>query len=86
MEQFVKRGDPMTASLEGEAAALRWLAAATAAGGMPVAEVVEASPFKLVEKRVHTGAASVAAAERAGAALAITHAHSNSVLNAPTPI
>ena len=74
MEQFVKRGNPATASLEGEAAALRWLAEATPAGGMPVAEVVEANPFKLVEKRVRTGAASVAAAERAGAALAITHA------------
>ena len=73
-DTFVKRGTPKTASLEGEAAALRWLAQAEPAGGMPVVEVVSASPFELVERRVTQGVASAAAAERVGAALAITHA------------
>ena len=71
---FVKRGTPATASLEGEAAALRWLGQATPAGGMPVAEVVSASAYELVERRIAMGAATPAAAERVGAALAITHA------------
>ncbi|MDO4532667.1 MAG: fructosamine kinase family protein [Coriobacteriia bacterium] len=74
MDIFVKHGTAQTASLEGEAAALRWLAEATPAGGMPVAEVMSASPRELVEKRVATGPASPAAAERVGRALAITHA------------
>ena len=74
MDTFVKRGTAQTASLEGEAAALRWLAEATAAGGMPVAEVVSASARALVEQRVATGPASMAAAERVGRALAKTHA------------
>ena len=71
---FTKRGTPETASLEGEAAALRWLGKATADGGMPVACVVSASPFELVECRVATGPASPTAAERVGIALARTHA------------
>lgn len=71
---FVKRGTPEMASLEGEAAALRWLAEAEPAGGMPVAGVVSANPFELVERRIAHGSANAAAAERVGAALAITHA------------
>ena len=71
---FVKRGDPRTYSLEGEAAALRWLAEVEPVGGMPVAAVVSSSPAKLVETRVETGVSSAAAAERVGAALAVTHA------------
>ena len=72
--QFVKRGTPETASLLGEAAALRWLGEATSAGGMPVANVVSATPYELVEQQVVTTAASPTAAERVGAALARTHA------------
>lgn len=71
---FVKRGTPQTSSLEGEAAALRWLAEPAQRGGMPVAEVVSASAFELVERRVAPGRASAQAAERVGAALAVTHA------------
>lgn len=73
-EYFVKQGTPRTASLEGEAAALRWLSEATPAGGMPVAEVVSATPYKLVERKISTCAPSAAAAERTGVALAQTHA------------
>jgi len=73
-ELFVKRGTPETSSLEGEAAALRWLSEAEPAGGMPTVEVLSASSVELVEKRVSSGAPSAAAAERVGAALAITHA------------
>ena len=73
-ELFVKRGTPATSSLEGEAAALRWLAEAEPAGGMPTAEVVSASTVELVEKRISIGAPSAASAERVGVALAITHA------------
>lgn len=71
---FVKSATAETASLEGEAAALRWLAEAEPAGGMPVAKVVSASPTELVETRIAIGAPSAEAAERVGAALAITHA------------
>ena len=71
---FVKRGTPETASLEGEAAALRWLAQAEPSGGMPVVKVVSVNSRELVEERVASGAPSSAAAERVGAALAITHA------------
>ena len=80
---FVKRGTPQTSSLEGEAAALRWLAQATDAGGMPIAEVVAASPFELSERRIAAGAPSAAAAERVGVALAITHAAGASWWGAP---
>lgn len=71
---FVKRGTPATASLEGEAAALRWLTQAEPAGGMPIAKVVKASATELVERRIAAGSPSAAAADRVGAALAITHA------------
>ncbi len=73
-DTFTKRGTPQGASLEGEAAALRWLAEAEPAGGMPVVEVLSASPYELVERRIVSGTASAAAAERVGAALAVTHA------------
>lgn len=73
-DTFVKRGTPETASLEGEAAALRWLGQATPAGGMPVAQVVSASPYELVERRITMGMPTAAAAERVGVALAVTHA------------
>ena len=74
MDTFMKRGTPGTSSLVGEAAALRWLGQAEAAGGMPVAHVVSADDFTLVEQRVSAGPASAQAAERVGAALAVTHA------------
>lgn len=82
---FVKRGSPRTASLEGEAAALRWLGQATAHGGMPVAEVVSVNAFELVERRVSPGAPSAAAAERVGVALARTHAAGAPWWGAPPP-
>ena len=82
-ELFVKRGMPETSSLEGEAAALRWLSEAEPAGGMPTVEVLSASAVELVEKRVSIGAPSAAAAERVGNALAITHAAGASWWGAP---
>ncbi|MDO4400855.1 MAG: fructosamine kinase family protein [Coriobacteriia bacterium] len=81
--QFVKRGTPRTASLLGEAAALRWLGEATDEGGMPVATVVSVTPFELVEQQVAPGAATAAAAERVGVALARTHAAGASWWGAP---
>ncbi|MBQ9041922.1 MAG: fructosamine kinase family protein [Eggerthellaceae bacterium] len=71
---FVKRGTPDTSSLLGEAAALRWLAEAEAAGGMPIAEVVSVSDAELVERQVKPGPATRQAADCVGTALAITHA------------
>ena len=73
-DAFVKRGTPETASLMGEAAALRWLGETAPAGGMPVARVVSATAFELVEEQVAIGAATPAGAERVGVALARTHA------------
>ena len=82
---FIKHGTPDTASLEGEAAALRWLAEATPAGGMPVADVISASATELVERRVPSGSPSAEAAERAGVALAITHAAGAPWWGSPPP-
>ena len=74
MQTFTKTDRWGRASLVGEAAALRWLAEAEADGGLHVARVVSASDTELVEERITTGAATVDAARRAGAALAVTHA------------
>ena len=74
MQTFTKTDRWGRASLVGEAAALRWLAEAEADGGLHVARVVSASDTELVEERTTTGAATVDAARRAGAALAVTHA------------
>ena len=82
---FVKHGLPGVDSLEGEAAGLRWLAEAAQAGGMPVVEVVSSSPTELAEHRVHAGSPSSEAAERAGAALAVTHAAGAPWWGAPPP-
>lgn len=71
---FVKHGDPRTASLLGEAAALRWLGKASRAGGMPVAKVIRATDNELVEQRIEPTAPTKEAAERVGRALAVTHA------------
>ena len=82
---FVKQGVPETSSLEGEAAGLRWLAEAAVWGGMSVVEVVSANPVELVERRVVAAVPSAQAAERAGAALAITHAAGAPWWGAPPP-
>lgn len=74
MLTFTKTDRFGRASLVGEAAALRWLAEAEADGGLHVAAVVSVSDTELVEERIVTGAATVDAARRAGAALALTHA------------
>lgn len=64
------RGD----NLPGEAAALAWLAEAEKDGGIRVVRVLRASATELVEEHVRTGAPTVVAARRIGAALAHTHA------------
>lgn len=61
-------------NLPGEAAALRWLAEAEAAGGIRVVRVLSVSAEELVEERVATGAPTAVAARRIGASLARTHA------------
>ena len=82
---FVKRAAFGSASLEGEAAALRWLAEAIPVGGMPVADVVSASATELLERCIVTGSPNVEAAERVGAALAVTHAAGAPWWGAPPP-
>jgi len=74
VQTFTKTDRGGRASLEGEAAALRWLAEAEADGGLHVAVVVSSSSTELVEERIAAGRATVDAARRAGAALAHTHA------------
>lgn len=82
---FVKRAAPDSASLEGEAAALRWLAEAAPAGGMPAADVVSANATELVERCIAMGSPNAEAAERVGAALAVTHAAGAPWWGAPPP-
>lgn len=74
MQTFIKHDRFGTASLLGEAAALRWLAEAEGQGGLHVATVVSASEHELVEERIACGPARAEAAHCAGAALAATHA------------
>ena len=61
-------------NLPGEAAALRWLAAAEPAGGIRIVRVLDVTRDQLVEERVATGSPSAAAARRMGAGLARMHA------------
>ena len=82
-DNFVKNATPATASLEGEAAGLRWLSEAVPMGGMPAAEVISVSPTQLAERRIASGVPSAAAARRVGAALAHTHAAGASWWGAP---
>ena len=56
-----------------EAAGLRWLGEATAAGGVPVPEVIAALPELLALAWVEPGAPTPGAAERFGRELAATH-------------
>ena len=84
-DYFIKRGTPRNSSLEGEAAALLWLGEAKAEGGMPVAEVVSVGPTELVERRIAIGPPSAGAAERAGSALAVTHASGAPWWGSPPP-
>ncbi|HIW95586.1 MAG TPA: fructosamine kinase family protein [Candidatus Corynebacterium gallistercoris] len=58
-----------------EAAGLRWLGEATAAGGAQVVGVVGATPHRLTIDRVHTVAPTAEMAERFGAELAATHSY-----------
>ncbi len=74
MQTFTKTDPTHRTELEGEAAALRWLAEAETDGGIHVATVFSASRESLVEERISTATPSCAAARTAGAALARTHA------------
>lgn len=73
-DTFTKRRSTQTASLMGEAAALKWLAEAQTQGGIRVAKVISASETELVVERIATRAPTEAAARAAGIALARTHA------------
>ncbi|MFD1718839.1 fructosamine kinase family protein [Georgenia deserti] len=70
MDIFRKTDDPRAVAFE--AAGLRWLAEAEA--GAAVAEIVDESPGVLQTRRVRETAATAAAAEDFGRALARTHA------------
>lgn len=74
MQTFAKRDLGGRASLEGEAAGLRWLAEAECDGGLHAATVISATGTELVEERIFTCAPTRDVARRAGAALARTHA------------
>jgi fructosamine-3-kinase len=69
----------------GEAAALRWLAAAEPAGGARIARVVSADAEALVLERVAEARASAAGARAFGAALARTHAAGAAWWGCPPP-
>ncbi|MBP3884567.1 MAG: fructosamine kinase family protein [Olsenella sp.] len=85
MESFAKRDERGGASLLGEAAALGWLAAAEAAGGLRVARVLSASAVELVEERITETTPTVHAARAIGEALARTHAAGAPWWGAPPP-
>jgi len=85
MQEFVKWDRHGQASLEGEAAALRWLAAAEPEGGLHAAKVIFASPEQLVEECVRTCSPTVSMARNTGAALAHTHASGASWWGCPPP-
>lgn len=61
------------AAAEVEAAGLRWLASAEAAGGPSVVDVLEVGPGLLRLERVAAGRATASAAEDFGTALALMH-------------
>jgi fructosamine-3-kinase len=68
---------------ESEAAGLRWLGEATAAGGAPVPEVIVALPELLALEWVEPGDPSPGAAERLGRELAATHRAGAEAFGAP---
>ena len=82
---FVKRDPFGRASLEGEAAGLRWLGEAEAEGGIRAARVLGATADELVEERVRSRAPTREAAARIGAALAQTHAAGAPWWGSPPP-
>ena len=68
---------------ESEAAGLRWLAEAAAAGGARVAAVVGVGPGRIELQRIHAARATPAAARAFGAALARTHDAGADAFGAP---
>ncbi|MCK6211263.1 fructosamine kinase family protein [Georgenia sp. EYE_87] len=76
-------GDPR--ALLYEAAGLRWLSEASAAGGAAVVEIVAEEPGVLETRSVAHGAADAASAEAFGRALALTHAAGASHHGCPPP-
>ena len=85
VQTFSKHDRWGRASLEGEAAGLRWLAEAEAEGGLHAARVVSVSPYELVEERIVVQSSGTDAARRAGAALARTHAAGAPWWGSPPP-
>ena len=85
IETFIKHDPRGSQSLLGEAAALRWLAEAEAAGGLRAARVVSVRADELVEERVRSCAPTRDAAECIGRALAATHAAGAPWWGAPPP-
>jgi fructosamine-3-kinase len=83
---FVKRFNPSApATPHVEAAGLRWLAEATAEGGVRTPEIYGIDQRTLILERIAPGPATRAAAQVFGRALAITHAAGAPYLGAPPP-
>lgn len=68
---------------EAEAAGLRWLGEATAAGGARVVRVLSVTPGRIELERIDATSASIDAAAAFGAALARTHAAGADAFGAP---
>lgn len=82
----VKRaGTSAAVNTRGEAAGLRWLADAEAAGGARIPRVHAVDERRLVIERIATGTPTRDAARRFGAALARTHAAGAEWFGAPPP-
>jgi fructosamine-3-kinase len=68
---------------ESEAAGLRWLTEAEAAGGARIVRVVEVAPGRIELERIHPAHPTEAAARAFGAALARTHEAGADAFGAP---
>ena len=80
---FVKKAP--AGSLAAEANGLRWLAAATAGGGVPVPEVLAVDEHRLVTAYLPPERPTPAMANQFGARLATTHAAGSDAFGAPWP-
>ncbi|MGO4536185.1 fructosamine kinase family protein [Leifsonia sp. 2MCAF36] len=78
-----ERTDAPARFFEAEAAGLRWLGEAQAAGGARVARVASVRPGRIALERIHDGRPTEDAARAFGAALAVTHAAGAAAFGAP---
>ncbi|WP_374010912.1 fructosamine kinase family protein [Leifsonia sp. LS-T14] len=78
-----ERADAPARFFEAEAAGLRWLGDAEAAGGARVVRVASVSPGRIELERIREGRPTAEAARAFGAALAETHAAGAAAFGAP---